>query len=181
MTIPIFGWCTGTSSAISRTTPSWKALHTTFVTLHARRGLRAWIRPRGEHKDREREREEGKDRFRLLSRSKREIPRGRDGAALSNSPSTARHVGWSRPDFAKYGITNALTYVCACPGRCNISQYNTRRWRQGTPRYSAARLELHLTTTKSLLSNSCANGRSTALKGAAAYADFDVLQETYAK
>jgi len=27
-------------------------------------------------------------------------------AALSNSPSTARHVEWSRPDFVKYGITN---------------------------------------------------------------------------
>lgn len=92
-------------------------------------------------------------------------------------------VGWSRPDFAKYGITNARVYR-ACPGRCNISQYNTRR--RGHDRADKEyadtpppRLELHLTTEP--LSNSCAYERSAALKGAAAPRPMQISMEAYAK
>jgi len=102
-----------------------------------------------------------------LRRSKREISRGSRG----------RNGGIEQ--FAKYGAPRRMepSRFCqirdyeyartrACPGRCNISQYNTRRCvcADKDHRYSTARLELHLTTAKSL-SNSCANGRE--LKGAA--------------
>lgn len=121
----------------------------------------------------QRRREREKDTLYGLRRSKREISReshGRDGDI---------------EQFAKYGAPRRMepsrfcqirNYECArtraCPGRCNISQYNTRdaaivRSADKDRRYStAARLELHLTTTTTKsLSNSCANGRE--LKGTA--------------
>ena len=93
--------------------------------------------------------EKGRKRGRYtLRRSKREISRGRGTAASSNSPSTARHVGWSRPRFCQI-----RDYECArtraCPGvsRCNISQYNARRCdRAGKDRrYSTAERSSWLT------------------------------------
>lgn len=149
---------TGTFSAISRTTPSWKACiqrRSSYCTTCARTCVDSSScriqRQRGREKDTPR-------------RLKREIPRGRDGGI---------------EQFAKYGAPCRMepsrfcqirNYECVrmnarVAGRCNISQYNTRRWRscgQGTPISRIARLELHLTTTtttKSLF-NSCANGRA---------------------
>ena len=61
---------------------------------------------RGEHKAREGEKERKVYSTEIKARDLT-VEAVEGTAALSNSPSTARHVGWSRPDFAKYGITNA--------------------------------------------------------------------------
>ena len=99
MTIPIFG---GIPVLLARFHARRILMENVYIYDVRHIARTRYLSFRGEHKAREREKD-----ILFGDQSARSHVEAVEGtAALSNSPSTARHVEWSRPDFAKYGITN---------------------------------------------------------------------------